>query len=274
MASLDALEQNGLWPAVVVTRPDAPVGRKKVLTPPPVKEWAQERGIDVLQPTKIDDAFITELGNTQWDVFVVVAYGKILPTALLDIPRRGTLNMHPSLLPHLRGPHPIRGAILQDERETGVTVMQLDAQMDHGPIVAQARVELDEWPMSAPLLEGILAKEGGELLAEALPLWVSGEIDAREQEHESATYCTKTEKHDAEITLADDAYQNLLKIRAYAGWPGAYTFFERGGKRIRVEIIDAHVNESGELVLDIVKPEGKNEMPYADFARSGAEPIT
>lgn len=270
---LDELKSSGLMPTVIVTRPDKPKGRRGHSTPPPTKEWAEGNGVDVLQPEKIKGEFLEEVQNSDWDLFVVAAYGKILPKDLLDIPKKGTLNVHPSLLPRLRGPSPIRSAILTDEKETGVSVMLLDEEMDHGPILAQASVALEQWPPRAALLEGVLAKEGGQLLAEVMPLWINGEIDEKEQNHSLATICSFLKKEDAEINLSDDSYQNLLKIRAYEGWPGAFTFFERNEKRIRVVITDAHLDKSDELVIDSVIPEGKREMPYVDFTHSGAKPI-
>ena len=131
--SLDALAAAGLLPALVVTQPDRPVGRGRVLTSPPEKDWALARNIPALQPEKIDRDFIATLAAESWDVFVVTAYGKMLPQALIDIPRKGVVNVHPSLLPRLRGPSPIRTAILRDEKKTGVTIMLIDVQMDHGP---------------------------------------------------------------------------------------------------------------------------------------------
>ena len=275
VTALDILEQHGLVPTLVVTRADAEAGRGKVLTPSPVKRWAMEREIDVLTPKKIDADFISEIGNTEWDVFVLVAYGMILPQALIDLPRRGIVNMHPSLLPRLRGPSPIQSAILTDERITGVSVMLIDDKMDHGPVIAQAKVEIpaDEWPMRESDLEGILAEEGATLLAETLPKWVVGTIEAIPQDESLATSCKKVKKEDGLVSLSDDPHATLLKIRAFEGWPGTYTFFERNGTRIRAAILDAHMDEAGALVIDTVKPEGKNEMPYADFLRGGAVPI-
>jgi methionyl-tRNA formyltransferase len=163
--------------------------------------------------------------------------------------------------------------ILTDEKETGVSVMLLDEEMDHGPILAQASVEIENWPPRAPILEGILAQEGGILLAEVLPLWVEGKIDSKEQDHNSATVCSFLKKENAEINLSDDPNQTLLKIRAYEGWPGAFTFFERNGKRIRVVITNAHIDNTGNLVVESVIPEGKREMEYKDFLLSGVTPI-
>jgi methionyl-tRNA formyltransferase len=263
---LNELEEKGIVPTLIVASPDKPKGRKLVMTPPETKVWAEARGIDVLQPAKITDEFIDELGNTEWDLFIVASYGKILPQRLLDLPKKGVLNVHPSLLPRLRGASPIRSAILEDEKETGVTIMLIDAEMDHGPIVAQARVEVEAWPPKASLLEALLAHTGGELLAEVIPLWLLGKITPEEQDHDKATFTKKIKKEDALIDLSADAYQNLLKIKAYDGWPEAYFITQRNGKDIRVKIIDAELVD-GKLVPTRVVPEGKKEMDYKDFVR-------
>ncbi len=222
---------------------------------------------------EITPEFIDELKQETWDVFVVASFGKILPKAFLDIPRRGTVNMHPSLLPRLRGPSPIRSAILNNEREPGVSIMLLNEKMDQGPLIAQKKVAIDEWPAHGKDLDHLLAREGGKLLAQTLPLWVAGEIDAQEQNHDVATYCQVFVKEDGLLNLKDDAYQNLLKIRAYEGWPGTYTYFERAGKKLRVQILDAEIINT-KLQIMRVKPEGKNDMSYDEFLRSGATPIS
>jgi len=273
---LEELKVEGLLPRIVVTAPDKPQGRGMKLTAPPVKVWAQEHNIEVLQPKKITEDVVAELKARSsaleggFAVFVVAAYGKILPQALLDIPKHGTLNVHPSLLPRLRGPSPIRSAILFDEKVTGVSIMLLDAEMDHGPILAQEIVDIG-WPPRAPELEALLAKKGGEMLAKILPQWVSGTIAPQEQEHERATFCKMFKKEDAEINLSDDPYQNLLKIRAYEGAPGAYFFTDPpagGGKRIRVKVVTAELAEDGSLRLLRVIPEGKKEMNWEDFNKN------
>ena len=282
---LDELEHAGLLPALVVSAPDAKRGRGMELSPSLVGAWALERSIETLKPENIGPSAIEDIRTRAKelgaDVFVVVDYGYILPPELLAIPSRGILNMHPSLLPRLRGPSPIRSAILQDEREVGVSIIRIDEKMDHGPIVAQKKVAVPEWPASTPnrgeppradALEELLAREGGRLLAQMLPLWLSGQIEEREQNHDVATYCTKFTKEDGMLDLSADPYQNLLKIRAFEGWPGTFAFFERGGKRIRVQILDARL-EGEDLVIESVKPEGKARMPYADFLRSGAKPV-
>jgi len=263
---LEELKRKGLVPALVVTTPDKPVGRKMVVTPPPTKAWAMANSISVAQPEKITSEFMDELGESSWDLFVVAAYGKILPARLLEIPKHGVLNVHPSLLPRLRGASPIRSAILEDEKETGVTIMLMDEEVDHGPILAQEKVSLPSWPPYALELEEILAHKGAELLTEVIPQWLGGDVTARAQEHGKATFTKKITKEDALIELIGDPYKNLLKIRAYEGSPGAYFFTEKNGSRIRMKITRAELKD-GKLDITKVIPEGKREMSYADFVR-------
>lgn len=219
---------------------------------------------------KLTPELIEQLAQQKWDVFIVASFGQILPKTLLDMPRRGTLNIHPSLLPRLRGPSPMRSAILNDERTTGVSVMLMDEKMDHGPLLAQKKIPIDPWPPRGRVLDDLLAHEGGKLLAQVLPLWLAKHITPQEQNHDLATYTEKFEKEDGLLDLNDEASKNLLKVRAFEGWPVTYAFFERAGKKLRVQILDAHI-EGTKLVIDLVKPEGKKEMPYADFLRSGAK---
>jgi len=216
---------------------------------------------------------IAELEKTPWDVFIVASYGRKIPKEVLAMPRRGAVNLHPSLLPRLRGPSPIRSAILNDQKETGVSIMLLDEELDHGPIIAQKKVAVPEWPPHGCALDELLALEGSMLLATVLPLWLKGEIDAQPQNHDLATYCSAFKKEDGLLDLRGDGYTNLLKIRALEGWPGTYTFFERAGKKLRVQILEAHL-VGGKLVVDRVKPEGKKEMGYEEFLRSGARPVS
>lgn len=268
---LEELHAAGLTPALVVTAPDAPQGRGLQMTASPVAELAAEYGIETLKPARLDTEFISKLQATSYQLFIVADYGSIIPKTILDIPARGTLNMHPSLLPRLRGPSPIRSAILNDERTTGATIIVLDEEMDHGPIVAQKKIDVPPpaggWPPRASELEEVLARGGGKLLADVMPHWVQGDIEAQEQNHDIATYTRKFTKQDGELDLSADPYQNLLKIRAFEGWPGTYSFFEQNGKKIRVKILDADVT-NGALHIHRVIPEGKREMSWEEFDRS------
>ncbi len=261
---LDALKEAHMLPRLVVTQEPKPRGRGLELQPTDVELWARAHDIPVAHDT---DQFSQE----GWDIAIVVDYGKLLPKPLLDIPRRGFLNIHPSLLPRLRGASPVRSAILADESTTGVSIMVVTEGMDEGSIVAQRKITIDPWPIGNAILEQILMQAGGELLAQILPQWIAGEIDAQAQNHDVATYSQKIQKEDGLLDLRADPYKNLLKIRAYEGWPGTYAFFARSGKKIRVGIVDAHIEDT-RLIIDTVKPEGKREMPYSEFLRSGATP--
>ncbi|MBI2617842.1 methionyl-tRNA formyltransferase [Candidatus Kaiserbacteria bacterium] len=260
---LDELKKAGLLPTLIITAPDRKKGRGMKLTSPLVKLWAQENGIECLQPETLDGHVISTLNTKPHALFIVAAYGKILPKGLLQVPEYGVLNVHPSLLPRLRGASPIRSTILNDEKETGVSIMLVDEKIDHGPIVAQEKVTVEDWPPRASELEEALARKGGALLAEVLPKWIEGKITSHEQEHENATFSKKIRREDGLIDLNGDAYQNLLKIRAFDGWPGTYFFV--GGKRIK--ITDAEVRD-GKLEILRVIPEGKKEMSYKTFLKT------
>ncbi len=267
---LDALVEHDIVPCVIITNADAAQGRKMVLTPPPAKNWAHQHQIPVLQPQSLrtDDTVLMYLRAQEINLIVVAAYGKIIPQSILDIPQHGTLNVHPSLLPKLRGASPIRSAILNDMHETGVTIMLLDAYLDHGPILAQKMVSIPKsaWPLRGTELDTLLSTEGGKLLAETIPRWVDGEITPQEQDHDAATFCTKITKEMGELDLDADPYKNLLKIRAFDGWPGTFFFHERDGKQMRIKVVDAEI-ENGTLKITRIIPEGRNEMDFQTFLK-------
>ena len=270
---LNTLEKNGLVPALIITAPDRKQGRGMILTPSPAKLWATERGIDVLTPAALkDNTFMAELANTEWDVFVVAAYAKLIPKAMLEIPKHGCLNIHPSLLPKFRGPSPALSAILADERATGVSVMQMAEKMDAGPVVAQAKVELEEevpgspeggWPLFGSEFEELLATEGGNLLAEVLPFYIKGEITPEVQDESKATFTKKFTDADALIDLNGDARQNYLKIKAFDKGPRAYMLVNE--KRV---IVTGATFKDSVLTIEKVIPEGKKEMPYEQFFKN------
>jgi len=276
IAILEELAVASFVPSLIVTQEDKPIGRKLVITSPPVKTWGEQHGVSVIQPKSLKGDLPAELispGASRWDFFVIAAYGKILPRLLLDLPKHGTLNVHPSLLPKLRGASPIQAAILGDERQTGVTIMLVDEEMDHGPIVAQAEITVEDlpdgkagWPPKASVLRDLLSHVGGELLAETIPLWLKKKVSPEEQDESQATYTLKIKKEDGLINLNDDPYENFKKIQAFDMWPGTYFFTLRGNKKIRVKITDAEFKDKN-LVITRVTPEGKREMSYQDFLR-------
>lgn len=262
---LEQLKETGLEPDVVVTAPDRPAGRGMELREPPVKTWALENEIPVLQPESLtDETGETDLlRNSEWDIFIVAAYGKILKKDVLDIPQKGVLNVHPSLLPKYRGASPIEGQILNDEKEVGVSIMLLDEEMDHGPILAQASIEPEE-RMRASHLEELLATEGGKLLAEVIPPWLKGDVKAEEQNHNEATFTKKIKKEDGLIELGKNDLENYLKFLAYDEWPGVYFMLEKNGEEIRIKITEAAFENNVFTPLRVI-PEGKKEMDYSSL---------
>lgn len=264
--TLQSLEEAGIFPDIIITAPDKPAGRGLELKESEVKRWALEHDIPVLQPENLREESETMdcIRNSEWDLFIVSAYGKILPQDILALPRKGTLNVHPSLLPRFRGASPIESQILVDEKTVGVSIMLMDKEMDHGPIVAQASVTPEEWPLKASVLEAMLATIGGELLAETIPPWLAGDIAPEEQNHTLATFTKKIEKADGEVSLSGDPYKNYLKYCAYDGWPGVYFFIEKDGEKIRVKITEAEYKSGAFAPLKVI-PEGKKEIAYALF---------
>lgn len=260
--TLDILHQAGFDIAFVVTMPDRPQGRKMFLTPPPAKVWAEQYKVPVLQPEKLrDTAFIDSLKKFECDIFVVIAYGKIIPDEILNIPEAKSLNIHGSLLPKYRGSCPIETAILEDQKKTGVTIIRMDSEMDHGPIIAMKDVVVEPWPPQSEVLGSEIVKTGSDLLVSILPDWVAGKLPEIEQDHSQATYTEKIEKEDGLIDLSDDPYKNYLKIQAYRGWPSTFFFIEKDGKNIRVKITQASF-KNGKLTIEKVIPEGKPETDY------------
>lgn len=265
---LEELAKKDLIPSLIVTAPDKPAGRGMKLRQTPVKEWALQHNVEVITPESFTDDVVETLTKVEADAFVIVAYGKILRANVLALPRVGTLNVHPSLLPHLRGPSPVRTAILNDDKTVGVTVMEIDEEMDHGPILLQETYTPPTWPPDAEELDTYLFTRGGALLAEVLPEYTQGNAVLQEQDHEAATYSRLFKKEDGCIDLHDDPYQNLLKIHAYTGWPGTHFHITKNGDRVRLKIVEARLTSDGRLVFERVVPEGKKEMSYVEFLQS------
>ena len=207
-----------------------------------------------------------KLKEAKADIFIVASFGKILPKDVIYMPEYKTLNVHPSLLPRLRGPSPIQSTILFNE-QPGVSIMRMDEEMDHGPLLAEKSIDISPWPDKYDVVEEKLGHAGGELLAEVLPRWINRDVEEKVQNESGATYTKMIKKEDGLLDLTADPETNLRKILAYHTWPGAYYFHERkDGKKIRIRVTDAEL-ENCELKILTVIPEGKKEMNYADFLR-------
>lgn len=270
----------------VVSQPDRPKGRGKKLSPPPVKEWAVLNNLPVFQPARIKNPEAVEVIRL-WkpDLIVVAAYGQILSPDLLSLPPLGCINIHASLLPLYRGAAPIQRALMNGEKETGVTIMYMDEGLDTGDILKQLKVPIDE-DVTHGELEAVLSQKGAELLVETIEDLKKGKIIRQKQDHSKATYAQMITSADEVIDWDKSALQIHNKIRALSPVPGAYSYIEgfklkifrsrikeRTEKGIPGEIKD--VTDSGFIVqtgcgtLEIleVQREGKKKMGAVDFLR-------
>lgn len=222
--TLDNLLLHGFNPALVLTQPDKPAGRGKQLSMSPVKQMALEHNIEVFQPqTFKDQANLNKIRELQPDLMVVIAYGIILPQALLDIPKLGCINIHVSLLPHLRGAAPIQRAILNGDQTSGVTIMQMDAGLDTGAILLQRRINIEAKETSGSLHDK-LANLGAEMLIEYLHNYK--QLRPHPQDNNLATYASKINKAEALIDFTESATIIARKIRGFNPVPGCFTFLE------------------------------------------------
>lgn len=216
----------------VVTRPDKSAGRGHGVAYSPVKKWALEHTIPVWQPGSFKKAENSEaLAAYHADLYIVAAFGQILPQKVLDQPRYGTLNIHASLLPRHRGPDPIADAIVQGDRETGVSIMLLDAGIDTGPVLYKKSLPLTGEETTGTLTMQ-LADLGAEALRETLPLWIAGEITPQPQDNDTATHTRMLNKEDGIINWQRPAAVIARKVRAYQPWPGAFTHWK--GKLLKI----------------------------------------
>lgn len=257
---LNKLVRFNFAPTAIVCNPDKPVGRKQIITPPPTKILAEKYKINILQP-EILATYNLQLTNYKPDFFIVAAYSKILPEEILEIPRLGTIGVHPSLLPKYRGASPIQSAIINGETETGVSLYLMDAGMDSGPILKTGNLEIDKSDNYESLMKK-LAGLGADLLIETLPKFSAGKIMPLKQNHEQATFTKKFKTEDGFIEyndLEEAVKQNKDmaiklhdKIRGLYPEPGAWTL--KNGKRMK--ILESELAE-GKLKLKMVQFEGK-----------------
>ena len=266
----------------VVTQPDKPKGRGQALAISPVKAYALERGVPVLQPQKLRTPPFSEvLREYKPDVAVVTAYGKILPQDLLDTPVKGCLNVHASLLPRFRGAAPIQWAIAHGDTETGVALMVMDAGLDTGPVLAEKRMPIAPDETSASLHDK-LSSLGGVLLREHLPAYLRGELKPVPQPSEGMVLAPIIDKEEGKLDFTRPAQVLERRLRAFTPWPGAFTTFE--GKLFKVHRAKVGTGQGapgtvlsagsaglevacgeGSLLLLEVQPEGKRVMGVGDF---------
>lgn len=277
----------------VITTPDKPAGRKQILTLSPVKIWAEKNNLPVFSQ-------IEKIKQLKPDLVIVTAYGQIIPKQILDIPKYGALNIHPSLLPKYRGASPIQATILNGDKETGVTIILMDEKMDHGNIVAKSKVKNHAYRQAGQKskvtyeeLSNQLADVAANLLIKTLPNWVAGEIKAKLQDHSKATFTKIIKKEDGKIDWNKSAEEIERQIRAFHQWPTAYTFWN--DKQLKIleanctSLNDVHKKigevflsdnkqlaiqtRNGILIPEQVQLEGKKPMTAKDFLNGHPEII-
>lgn len=293
---LDALKRAKYDIAAVITRAPKPVGRKQILTPSPVALWATKNNIPVFSPKKLDEEFISNIKHltSNINVAILAAFGRIIPQALIDAFPCGIINIHPSLLPKYRGASPIEAALVAGEKQTGVTIIKLDAELDHGPIISQFTEPIKDDDTRVTLRERLFQK-AAENLVEILPAYLENRLELREQNHHHATFTNLMNKEDGFIpgkylksamsekagsgkwqipfiskldsgelkdySLSPNPYTLDRFIKAVNPWPGAYSNLKLNK---RLKIIKAHL-ENDKLILDIVQLEGKNPVSWQQF---------
>ena len=294
--SLDALLAAGFRVLGVVTTPDKPAGRKQLLTSLPVKVYAESKKISVYQPETLKPAGYA-LDLPEADLYVVAAYGKIIPKRILEIPRLGALVIHPSLLPRWRGPSPVQFSILNGDHETGVTILQMDELMDHGPIIVQ-RVVCEVNRRSYSELNNELWNAGAKLLIETLPKWIRGEITPIPQDESKVTFSKILAKSDGRIDWNKKAIEIERQIRAFTPWPGSWTVWPERDLPHRVRIDEAQALDyeipdgaagyvsktekhpllvktgKGSLSVTILTIEGGKPMPTDSFLKGHSDIIS
>lgn len=284
LPTLQKLAEN--YPVVgVVTQPDRPSGRGRTLTPPPVKELAQQYRLPVIQPVRLrEPSAFAQLQAWQPDVIIVAAFGQILRPEVLNLPPYGCLNVHASLLPRWRGAAPIQAALLHGDEITGVTIMKMDPGVDTGAILSQASLPIEPQD-TAGSLSSKLAELGATLLLETLPAYLDGKCQPQPQDDTQATYAPLLKKEDGLLDFTQTATALERRVRAFNPWPGAYTYWQDQplkvlrascaagqcipGERRILRGLPAVGTAEGFLVLEEVQPAGKRPMPGKAFLQGG-----
>lgn len=274
----------------VFTEAARPVGRHQEIVPSPVEIFAKKNNLPVFAPESAKSPEIAEqIKSLAPDIAIVAAYGQILPKELLEIPKYGFINIHPSLLPKYRGASPVQSAILNGEHETGVTIMLMDAKMDHGPTLAQEKISISD-DEDTPSLLARTAELGAKMLVSAITGFANKTIAPQEQNHEAATFTKILKKEDGQINWQKSATEIYNQIRALRPWPGTWSNFRLQNADCRIKILDGRptkespsdiaagnffvVNDElgikcgeGALIIKKLIPEGKKEMSGAEFIR-------
>ncbi len=259
--TLALLVEHGYIPTIVITSPDAARGRGMALTPCETKAWALEHGLPVLSPEKITHECVADMAEYGCEYALVVAYGKILPVALIEAFPKGVLNIHYSLLPKYRGASPVEAALLHGDTVTGVAIQRMVHKLDAGDVLATREVAIDPDETTRELRPRLI-REGAELLVDTLPAFVAGTATATPQNEAEATHSGKIKKEEGLLAFPGNDAENWNKYRAFAESPGTYFYMVRDGKPFRVKVKTAKLRHD-HFTPERVVPEGKPETDYA-----------
>ena len=231
----------------------------------PVSTWANLNNIKCIKPDKITGEFTEELNKLNLDLFIVVAYGKILPELLIKTPKLGTINIHYSLLPLWRGASPLEASFLNGDSKTGISIQQMEWKLDSGPILAESEIEIPT-ETTKEEIKNQLVNLGGKVLCDILPKIINKELKPKPQDESRATFCKKIKKEDGEIDINGNGKENWNKYRAFYGWPNVFFYIIKKGKKIRVKITEANY-ENNSFIIKRVVPEGRKEISYEEFLK-------
>lgn len=271
----------------VITQPDQPTGRKQLLTPSPVKQIALAAGLSVLQPTDLKDpSFLRQIKESDAELAIIIAYGRILPEELISITPRGFINVHPSLLPKWRGPSPIQAAIAAGDEKTGISIMLIDTKMDHGPLLAQMEFPLSEDATFINTMK-FVEQTAPSFLIKTVKEFVENKLAPQTQNHAEATYCKLLKREDGRIDWNRSAIEIERMVRAYEPWPSAWTTATHEDRTMRFKLLEvkAHPDRdslppgtllrsddtlfvgtgAGLLQVLSIQPEGKKVLSAQDF---------
>lgn len=285
---LETLIENKYNLVGVFTKQDMKVGRKQELVAPLVKQLAEKNGIAVFQPARFNAEAVENLRDLKPDLVIVAAYGRIIPKTALEIPGFGCINVHVSLLPKYRGPSPIQNALLNGEKETGVTIMLMDEGIDTGDILTQEKIAIEQDDNTEILMEK-LSVVGANLLMKTIPLWIERKIESQPQDHSKASLCQLIEREDGRIFWTDSAEEIFNKYRGLTPWPGIFTYWKNDTQIMRLKLVtiglqktnplEKHLagevfelgsdigvqTENGVIILKEIQKEGKKAVSSKDF---------
>lgn len=273
-SALYSLYQNNLIPSLVITSPNKKSGRNLELHKNIISVWCESKNIKYWQPETLKNLDINSspLGKENFDVGVVVSYPKILKKEILDLPKNGCLNIHPSLLPKYRGPSPIQSALLNGDDKIGISIMKLDEEVDHGPILIQTDMDLEIEDVNEKV-ERKAGAFGGEMLAQILNHYLDGSLKLIDQDHSQATHTPKFSKAEGEIKLEDNAETVQNKFKALLPHIPIFFFINHKDREIRTKVNEIELNKDlakdkqAKEIIKKVTPEGKSEMSFSDFEK-------